>query len=79
MKATITIQLEDVTIPEIQSILQFARDIEQNDTERIKMGVFCDVPELTTNEVNEMLSTIKPPFVYMSGYSKSGQWEVNSN
>ena len=64
MKTNITIYSEDLTKEDIQSMLQGIRDCELKCFPEKEIQIWIEVPELTSEECAEILSSIKPAYKY---------------
>ena len=62
MKMNVVVYSEELTKEDIRLLLQDVRDCEQNSFPDKTIVVTVFVPELSTKDVTEILSQIKPPF-----------------
>jgi len=64
MEVKITIQSKQLSKDELQALLQAIRECEQKSFPDKEIFIWVDAPELSTKEMAEILSSIKPPFKY---------------
>jgi hypothetical protein len=73
----VVIYSEDLTKDDLRLLLQSIRDCEQNSFPDKTIVVAVFVPELSTQEITEILSQMKPPFkqgpVVLAGVSNKGK------
>jgi len=62
MKMNVVVYSEDLTKDDLRLLLQSIRDCEQTSFPDKTIVVAVFVPELSTQEVTEILSQMKPPF-----------------
>jgi len=62
MKMNVVVYSEELNKEDIQVLLQSIRDCEQKSFPDKTMVVAVFVPEMSTEEMTEILSQIKPPF-----------------
>ncbi len=62
MKTNIVIFSDDLTKDDIHVLLQGIRDCEQKSFPNKEIGIAVFAPELTTDECNEIIKGMKPPF-----------------
>ena len=64
MEVKVTIQSTDLSKEEVRLIIQSIRDCEIKYFPKKEISVLVEVPELTTAECTEILTSIKPPYKY---------------
>lgn len=64
MKVTIQLICENLSKEELAALLQAIRDCEQQHFAAKDLMVLVDAPELTTDEMIQLVGSIKPPFVF---------------
>jgi hypothetical protein len=64
MKTTISLQSEQLNKEDVRALLQAIRLCEMANFLNKEIRIFIEVPELTTDEMNEILKSIKPPYVW---------------
>jgi len=64
MKMTITIKSDELDKDELRVILQAIRTVEQRAFPEKKIYVSAEVPELSSDDMTEILTSIKPPYGY---------------
>jgi hypothetical protein len=62
MEVKITIQSKQLSKEELQLLMQAIRDCEQKSFPDKEISIWVDAPELTREEMTEILTSIKPPF-----------------
>ncbi len=79
MKMNVVVYSEELTKEDIRLLLQSVRDCEQNSFPDKAIVVAVLVPELSTEEVTEILSQIRPPFkqgpIVLSGVSDKSDFK----
>ena len=79
MKMNVVVYSEELNKEDIQVLLQGIRDCEQNSFPDKTIVVAVFVPELSTEDVTEILSQIKPPFkqgpVVLAGISDKSDFK----
>ncbi len=65
MKVKLTFQSDELTKEELRTLIQSIRDCEQASFPDKKIYIWIEVPELTWEECQEILASIKPPFENM--------------
>jgi len=72
----VTIQSEKLSKDDLQALLQSIRDCEQKLFKDKEIYISAEAPELTTDEMGEILKKIRPPFTYgpvIFKYKEEGQ------
>ena len=64
MKIKLTILSQQLTKEDLQNLLQGIRDCEIKYFPNKELSILIEVPELTTAECTEILTSIKPPYKY---------------
>ncbi len=64
MEINITVNNDTLSEDELKKLMQCIREIEQNKPER-HINIFINSPEKTTEEVKNVLSSIKPGFPFI--------------
>lgn len=64
MQVKVTIESEELSKQELQQLIQSIRDCEQKSFPNKEISIWVEVPELTSDECNEILTSIKPPYTY---------------
>jgi len=64
MEVKITIQSRELSKEELQLLIQSIRDCEQKSFADKEILVLIEAPELRTSEMNEILSSVTPPYRY---------------
>lgn len=64
MEINISIVSDTLSEEELKKLMQCIREIEQNKPKRL-INIFINSPEKTTEEVKNVLSSIKPGFPFM--------------
>lgn len=64
MKTILVISSKDLETPDLKALLQAIRDCEVANFPEKDIHIKIDVPELTTDSVKELLTSIKPPFKF---------------
>ncbi len=62
MKTTISLQSDQLNKEDVRVLLQAIRLCEMANFPNKEILISVEVPELTTDEVNEILKSIKPPY-----------------
>ncbi len=77
MKMNVVVCSEELTKEDVRALLQSIRDCEQNSFPDKTIVVAVFVPELSTEDVTEILSQMKPPFkqgpVVLAGITDSSK------
>lgn len=61
MKAEIVVTFDGISREELKDALQGLRNVEQENPERIAMFAMVTAPELTTEDVLDLLKRLNPP------------------
>lgn len=64
MKTVITISSQELNEKDVHALLQAVRDCEIANFPDKNISIIAEVPELSTDAVNAILTGIKPPFKY---------------
>ena len=64
MQFKLTLQSQQLTKEEVQLLIQSIRDCEQESFPDKEISIWVEVPELSTSECQEILTSIKPHFKY---------------
>jgi len=64
MEVKLTLSSQQLTKEELQHLLQSIRDCEIKYFPNKEISIWIEVPELTTAECTEILTSIKPPYKY---------------
>ena len=64
MEVKVTIQSKALSKEELRCLLQSIRDCEQEFFPDREISIWIEVPELTTVECTEILTSIRPPYKY---------------
>lgn len=64
MKTTITIKSDELDKEELRVILQAIRTVEKRVFPFKKIWISAEVPELSTDEMMEVLNSVNPPLSY---------------
>ena len=64
MKVKVTIQSKELSKDDLQALLQSIRDYEQRFFKDKEIYISAEAPELTCDEMGEILRKIRPPFTY---------------
>ncbi len=64
MKTTITIKSDELDKDELRVILQAIRAVEQRAFPEKKIYISVEAPELSSDDMTEILTSIKPPYDY---------------
>jgi len=64
MKITVQIKSEQLNKEDLRVLLQAIRDCEQKNFKDKEIFIGVEAPDLTTDEMTEILVSIKPPFAY---------------
>lgn len=64
MITTIHVQSDQLNKEDVRALLQAIRLCESATFPDKEIRILVDVPELKTSEVNEILTSIKPPYKY---------------
>lgn len=62
MKTTFRLESDQLNKEDVRILLQAIRLCEMANFPNKKIQIFIEVPELTTDEMNEILKSIKPPY-----------------
>ena len=64
MRVKVTIQSQELSKEELQLLIQSIRDCEQKHFPNKEIFIWMDLPQLTREEVAEILASIKPNYRY---------------
>jgi len=64
MKVNISIQSEQLSKEDLQLLLQYIRDCEQKNFPDKEIHITIDAPDMSAEEIKEILTEIKPPLKY---------------
>ena len=64
MEVKLTLSSQQLTKEEIRLLIQSIRDCEIKYFPNKEISIWIEVPELTTAECTEILTSIKPPYKY---------------
>lgn len=64
MQVKVTIKSEELSKEELQQLIQSIRDCEQKWFPNKEISIWVEVPELTSDECQQILTSIKPPYKY---------------
>ena len=64
MKVKVTIRSQQLTRAELQQLLQSIRDCEQKAFPDKEISIWIEVPELSSSECQQILTSIKPAYKY---------------
>lgn len=64
MKVNVQVKSEQLTKEDLHQLLQAIRDCEQKNFKDKEIFIGAEAPELTSDEMGEILKSIKPPFTY---------------
>jgi len=64
MKVNVQVKSEQLTKDDLLLLLQAVRDCEQQNFKEKEIFISAEAPDLTTDEMGEILERIKPPFTY---------------
>ena len=64
MKVNVQVKSEQLTKEDLRLLLQAIRDCEQKNFKDKEIFIGAEAPELTSDEMGEILKSIKPPFTY---------------
>jgi len=67
MKVKLTLESQQLTKEELQRIIQSIRDCEQESFPDKEISIWIEAPELSTQECEQILASIKPPYKYKYG------------
>lgn len=64
MKVNVQVKSEQLKKEDLRLLLQAIRDCEQKNFKDKEIFIGAEVPDLTADEMGEILKSIKPPFTY---------------
>ena len=64
MRVKVTIQSSEFSKDDLRALLQAIRDCEQRFFKEKQIWVRVDVPDLSSTEMTEVLTSISPPYEY---------------
>ena len=64
MKIKVIVQSEQLSKDDLRHLLQAIRDCEQNCFREKEIWISAEAPELSSDEMTEVLSSIRPPYEY---------------
>ncbi|MBA7642706.1 hypothetical protein ES703_50412 [subsurface metagenome] len=64
MEVKITIESKQLSKEELRLLIQAVRDCEQKSFPEKDISIWIDAPELTSEEMTEILNSIKPAYKY---------------
>ena len=64
MQVTISIQSKELSKEELRALIQGIRDCEVKSFPDKEIAIRVEVPELTSAECAEILTSVKPPYKY---------------
>jgi len=64
MRVKLTVESNELTKEDLKSLLQAIRDCELCRFPDKKISILAEVPDFTTNEMTEILTSIEPPYKY---------------
>ena len=64
MNTKLTIQSKELSKEELRLLIQSIRDCEQESFPDKEIFIWIDAPELTREEMTQILTSIKPPYEY---------------
>ena len=67
MKVKLTLESQQLTKEELQDLIQSIRDCEQESFPDKEISIWIEAPELSTQECEQILASIKPPYKYKYG------------
>ena len=67
MKVKLILESKELTREELQRLMQSIRDCEQESFPDKKIAIWIEAPELSTQECEQILASIKPPYKYKYG------------
>ncbi len=73
MRVKVIVQSEQLTTDDLRRLLQAIRDCEQRFFREKEIWVSAEAPELTSEEMTEVLTSIKPPYDYGPVIFKFGE------
>jgi len=72
----VIIQSRELTKEEVQLLLQGVRDCETKHFPDKQISIWLEVPDMSTGECTEILTSIKPPFKYGPIIGIKGEPEI---
>ncbi len=67
MKVKLSLESEQLTKEELQLLIQGIRDCEQESFPDKEISILIQAPELSVQECEQILASIKPPYKYKYG------------
>ena len=64
MEVKVLIQSKQLSKEELQLLIQAIRDCEQKSFPDKEISIWIDAPDLTREEMTEILTSIEPPYKY---------------
>lgn len=64
MKVNVQVKSEQLTKEDLRLLLQAIRDCEQKNFKDKEIFIGVEVPDLTVDEMGEIIKSIKPPYNY---------------
>lgn len=71
MKTNIVIYSNQLTKEDIKVLLQAIRDAEQLSFKDKEIGIFVSAPELSTQEMEEIISSVEPGFIRLHAFPRA--------
>jgi len=67
VKVKLSLQSEQLTKEELKLLLQGIRDCEQSSFPDKEISIWIEAPELSAQECEQLLASIRPPYKYRYG------------
>jgi hypothetical protein len=75
MRVKVIVQSEQLSKDDLQRLLQAIRDCEQDFFREKEIWISAEAPELSPDEMTEVLTSIRPPYEYGPVIFKHGRGE----